>query len=247
MDNLTPIISHQAFEKAGRAIRDFFKYYVHEIHGISFDEILEQFPTYYFVHALVYEMDYEHEINSSTRPENLPRLIAMRDYLLEFFSKHRLLDGPLEDELNKTLEFCELEAKLCSGEVLTEAEILRAIQIKSMDYRILHRLFFKLQSKPYDEDLFGILQPLEMLIEVEYDLAEYEEDVSQNIYNTYRAFERLYAEEAPQKMKQYLAALEEEVCAPLPEELLELTEKYNLSGEIYPAEIRPAYSIPPEG
>jgi len=116
-----------------------------------------------------------------------------------------LLTKRIDDELMDGLQYWRLEQSLCTAltarkEVKVE-DVLRAIRLKSFDYRVLNLLLYGLRNEPVDVAHYEFLSISELLVEIADDLFDYEEDVGKNTFNVLRMFLYIYGpREAPTRI-----------------------------------------------
>ncbi|KAG4920121.1 hypothetical protein JHK82_049074 [Glycine max] len=108
------------------------------------------------------------------------------------------------EELRLGEEYWALERKLCSAltnkeEILVE-DVMKAIHLKSFDYRVLNLLLYQLQGTKVEELHMEFLSISEFLVEVSDDLYDYEDDVLENNFNILRMFIRIYGPSAAPAM-----------------------------------------------
>ncbi|GAU36339.1 hypothetical protein TSUD_321780 [Trifolium subterraneum] len=116
--------------------------------------------------------------------------------LVTIFEQRGLLTERITEELRHGEEYWALERKLCHA-LINEDEILiddvmKAIHLKSFDYRVLNLLLYQLQGAKADELHMEFLSISEFLVEVSDDLYDYEDDVLENNFNVLRMFIRIY-------------------------------------------------------
>ena len=85
-------------------------------------------------------------------------------------------------------EYLYLENKVTSSRAATHAEVLRLVELRSFDLRLLHSMTFALLGRPVDNELLDLLWPVEVLHDIADDLATYHQDIAAGLFNTYDAF-----------------------------------------------------------
>ncbi|KAB5556485.1 hypothetical protein DKX38_007394 [Salix brachista] len=127
---------------------------------------------------------------------------------------HGLLTERINEEFRFGEEYWDLERKLCSAlmnqtEILVE-DVMRAIHLKSFDYRVLNLLLYQLRGEKVNDVHMEFLSISEFLVEVSDDLFDYEDDVLENNFNILRMFVRIYGPAmAPAMLAKYIAEAEE--------------------------------------
>ncbi|KAF9681865.1 hypothetical protein SADUNF_Sadunf05G0047300 [Salix dunnii] len=141
--------------------------------------------------------------------------------LLNQLQHHGLLTERINEEFRFGEEYWDLERKLCSAllnqtEILVE-DVMRAIHLKSFDYRVLNLLLYQLRGEKVNDVHMEFLSISEFLVEVSDDFLafgcmcmakckcvfaiplmgldewfDYEDDVLENNFNIFRMFVRIY-------------------------------------------------------
>nr|KAJ0204208.1 hypothetical protein LSAT_V11C500240950 [Lactuca sativa] len=100
-------------------------------------------------------------------------------------------------ELEFMIPFLEMEFNSFEFHIQIE-DVMRAIHLKSFDYRVLNLLLYQLNGKDINETHMEFLSVSEFLVEVSDDLFDYEDDVLENNFNILRMFVRIHgASSAP--------------------------------------------------
>ncbi|KAJ8765789.1 hypothetical protein K2173_014911 [Erythroxylum novogranatense] len=115
-----------------------------------------------------------------------------------------LMTQRLREELWHGEEYWTLERKLCSAlsnkEEISVEDVMKAIHLKSFDYRVLNLLLYKLRGEKVNDLQMEFLSISEFLVEVSDDLFDYEDNVIENNFNTLRMFVRIYGPSAAPSM-----------------------------------------------
>ncbi|EXB29481.1 hypothetical protein L484_022153 [Morus notabilis] len=164
----------------------------------------------------VYEM-----VTPRTLEENL-RLIAKFTNvfvsdpfrsLVGLLGYHGLLTERIKEEFKHGEEYWALERMLCCALVnrkeISVEDVIKAIHLKSFDYRVLNLLLYQLRGEQVDELHMDFLSISEFLVEVADDLFDYEDDVLDNNFNVLRMFVRIYGASAPTMLAKYITEAEE--------------------------------------
>ncbi|XP_015890788.2 uncharacterized protein LOC107425315 isoform X4 [Ziziphus jujuba] len=136
--------------------------------------------------------------------------------VLEF---HGLLTKRIEQQFKCGEEYWALERGLCSAiidrkEIHVE-DVIKAIHLKSFDYRVLNLLLYQLRGEQVNELHMDFLSVSEFLVEVADDLFDYEDDVVENNFNILRMFVRIYGASAPTMLAKHITEAEEKYNAML--------------------------------
>lgn len=73
-----------------------------------------------------------------------------------------------------------------SGDKVTIHEALAIAEIRSVDLRIMHRVLFQLMGRPYDRSMLNAFRDLEVLMELEDDIASHPNDNRKQTFNICR-------------------------------------------------------------
>ncbi|XP_038990161.1 uncharacterized protein LOC103707949 isoform X2 [Phoenix dactylifera] len=130
-----------------------------------------------------------------------------------------LLTERIRTELRSGAEYWALERKLCrllmgkkKVPLILIEDVMRAIHLKSFDYRVLNLLLYQLRGQEVNELHMEFLSVSEFLVEVSDDLYDYEDDVIDNSFNMLRMFVGLYgASAAPRMLAKCIAEAEEKM------------------------------------
>ncbi|TYI05590.1 hypothetical protein ES332_A10G099400v1 [Gossypium tomentosum] len=108
------------------------------------------------------------------------------------------LRGLLTDreEFRSGEEYWALERKLCCALThkmeISIKNVMRAIHLKSFDYRVLNLLLYQLRGQEVNDLHMEFLSVSEFLVEISDDLFDYEDDVLENNFNILRMFVKIY-------------------------------------------------------
>ncbi|XP_020529010.1 uncharacterized protein LOC18423397 isoform X7 [Amborella trichopoda] len=106
-------------------------------------------------------------------------------------------------------------------------DVMRAIHLKSFDYRVLNLLLYRLRNEEISESHMEFLSVSEFLVEVSDDLFDYEDDVLANNFNILRMFVGIYGvSRAPSELAKYITETEDQFENLKKKLDLELASKY---------------------
>ncbi|XP_043719988.1 uncharacterized protein LOC122667679 isoform X2 [Telopea speciosissima] len=134
--------------------------------------------------------------------------------LILLLERQGLLTERIREELRCGQEYWALERNLCNAllsnkEVFIE-DVMRGIDLKSFDYRVLNLLLYQLRGEQVNELHMEFLSISEFLVEISDDLFDYEDDVVENNFNILRMFVWIYgASVAPSMLAKCIAEAEE--------------------------------------
>ncbi|KAG5534260.1 hypothetical protein RHGRI_022396 [Rhododendron griersonianum] len=122
--------------------------------------------------------------------------------LILLLEHHGLFTEQIREEFRCGEEYWRLERMLCgaltSNKKIEVEDVMRAVHLKSFDYRVLNLLLYQLRSVKVDEVHMEFLSVSEFLVELSDDLFDYEDDVLENNFNVLRMFVGIHgASEAP--------------------------------------------------
>lgn len=236
--HFTPTVSFHAIDKTYSTLKGLIDVYF-PFYGLKEKDFFPLFPILVYAEATIYQIDEENEANIYQQDFVSPHWQHLETILRE----KNLLDSQIEQEFKNALTYYALERKMCSGKPFTLEELKLAHRHKAYDYRVLHRLLYRLRNKPYDEAVIMAFTMGEMMADVEEDLRQYEDEVKKNSFNVYRMFVKLYKQDAPQKIKEYLDELTVKVYAAINQASWLQRSKFKLSLKLYRA-ICPLPKIP---
>uniref|UniRef100_A0A7C9AHM0 Uncharacterized protein n=1 Tax=Opuntia streptacantha TaxID=393608 RepID=A0A7C9AHM0_OPUST len=98
--------------------------------------------------------------------------------LILLLGHHGMLTERIREELSLGEEYWALERKLCTAlrqEVeISIDDVMRAIHLKSFDYRVLNLLLYQLRGEQVNDLHMEFLSVSEFLVEISDDLYDYE-------------------------------------------------------------------------
>nr|CAB3487217.1 unnamed protein product [Digitaria exilis] len=114
------------------------------------------------------------------------------------------LDASNEDSLG-------LNPDNSSSSEISIDDVMKAIHLKSFDYRVLNLLMYQLTGQQVNELHMDFLSISEFLVEISDDLYDYEDDVMNNTFNILRMFVVVYgSSEAPNMLAKCIGEAEEQ-------------------------------------
>ncbi|KAG4179106.1 hypothetical protein ERO13_A10G085100v2 [Gossypium hirsutum] len=116
--------------------------------------------------------------------------------LLNVLELRGLLTDRIREEFRSGEEYWALERKLCCALThkmeISIKNVMRAIHLKSFDYRVLNLLLYQLRGQEVNDLHMEFLSVSEFLVEISDDLFDYEDDVLENNFNILRMFVKIY-------------------------------------------------------
>ncbi|KAK1301985.1 hypothetical protein QJS10_CPB12g01337 [Acorus calamus] len=241
-----PMVGLDAMQRANSTLEDFCRSYFmfHGMDANEPKSIFRFLPFLSFTESYIYQLDNINEellqlSSASSEGPNLPMEMGKSDgnqskgiHLLEVFKcdpfgplvhllhHHGLLIERITTELRLGTEYWTLERKLCHALVkkkkISIEDVMRAIHLKSFDYRILNLLLYQLRGQEVNELHMEFLSVSEFLVEISDDLVDAAgltmrwDDVVKNNFNILRMLVGVYgASVAPSKLSQCITEAEE--------------------------------------
>ncbi|XP_028755165.1 uncharacterized protein LOC114758699 isoform X2 [Neltuma alba] len=213
-DENLAMVGLDSMEDANSTLEDFCRSYF-MFHGLDVckpQSIFKYLPILSFTESYIYQLDRMNEklLQTPTNGESVSggKYEKVTPLLISCISKnpfgplatllgHKgLLTHRIREELRQGEEYWGLERKLCHAlankeEILVE-DVMKAIHLKSFDYRVMNLLLYKLRGEKVEELHMEFLSVSEFLVEVADDLYDYEDDVLENNFNVLRMFVRIY-------------------------------------------------------
>ncbi|BAT86534.1 hypothetical protein VIGAN_04420000 [Vigna angularis var. angularis] len=190
-DNM-PVVGLDSMEMANSTLEDFCRSYL-MFHGLDVSKpqyIFKHLPILSFTESYIYQLDKMNEKLLQT-PNNEKHVFGAKDKretelfvscfsndplrpLVTILEHKGLLTERIREELRHGEEYWALERKLCSAlinkaEILVE-DVMKAVHLKSFDYRVLNLLLYELQGTKVEELHMEFLSISEFLVEVSDDL-----------------------------------------------------------------------------
>nr|XP_007163662.1 hypothetical protein PHAVU_001G253200g [Phaseolus vulgaris]ESW35656.1 hypothetical protein PHAVU_001G253200g [Phaseolus vulgaris] len=189
------VVGLDSMQMANSTLEDFCRSYF-MFHGLDVSKpqsIFKYLPILSFTESYIYQLDKMNEKMLQT-PNNEKCVYGEKDkreidLFVSCFSndpvrplvtvlEHKgLLTERIREELRQGEEYWALERKLCSAlinkeEILVE-DVMKAVHLKSFDYRVLNLLLYELQGTKVEELHMEFLSLSEFLVEVSDDLFTY--------------------------------------------------------------------------
>ncbi|XP_062099820.1 uncharacterized protein LOC133805662 isoform X2 [Humulus lupulus] len=228
------VIGLDAMQRANSTLEDFCRSYF-MFHGMDVNkpqELFKYLPALSFTESYIYQLDSLNE-KILHAPHNGEKILE-KGYeetdlgLIVKFIKvfkndpfrplaallgcHGLFTERIREEFKHGEEYWTLERRLCCSLVdhkeISVEDVIKAIHLKSFDYRVLNLLLYQLRGMQVNEVHMDFLSISEFLVEVADDLFDYEDDVLENNFNILRMFVRIYGTSAPAMLAKYIAEAE---------------------------------------
>lgn len=221
-----PIVTYESLSKAAYILEETFHVFK-PFYGFSNETFFGLYQgVLLFVESMVYQADPEIEAGQRGAAHffDVDPWLARRAIVLGLLKELELLTPEMEALTDSLGRYWQLENQLMAQATISYELIDQALQLRSSDLMLLHHILHALMGLPCRSEVFEALSAMETVFELEFDLREYEQDVADNNFNTYRMFVKLYGEEAYTRMKQEVAYRQqrfEQKVSSLTEELQE--------------------------
>ncbi|KAL2332754.1 hypothetical protein Fmac_013967 [Flemingia macrophylla] len=228
----TAMVGLDSMQMANSTLEDFCRSYF-MFHGLDVSKsqsIFKYLPILSFTESYIYQLDKMNEKLLQT-PNNGKSVFGEKEEsctqlsasyfsndpfrpLMTILEHKGLLTDRIKEEFRHGEEYWALERKLCYAlinkeEILVE-DAMKAIHLKSFDYRVLNLLLYQLRGAKVEELHMEFLSISEFLVEVSDDLYDYEDDVLENSFNILRLFIRIYgASTAPAMLAKCISEAED--------------------------------------
>ncbi|OMO56113.1 hypothetical protein CCACVL1_26738 [Corchorus capsularis] len=226
------MVGLEAMERANSTLEDFCRSYF-MFHGMEINipqMVFKYLPVLSFTESYIYQLDNLNEKITYIPTEGVTALgfekVKHHGWAADVFEKdpfspllnllecRGLLTERIREELSSGEEYWALERKLCCAlmckmEISVE-DVMRAIHLKSFDYRVLNLLLYQLRGEEVNDLHMEFLSVSEFLVEISDDLFDYEDDVLENSFNILRMFVKIYGpSRAPAMLAKYITDAEE--------------------------------------
>ncbi|KAH0996148.1 hypothetical protein GBA52_020012 [Prunus armeniaca] len=229
------MVGLDAMQRANSTLEDFCRSYF-MFHGMDINKpqsVFQYLPVLSFTESYIYQLDRLNEKTLHAPSDEMNMLErgsqAEGQWLISrctnvfksdpfrplscLLECHGLLTKRIQDEFKSGEGYWALERKLCYALInkteIPVEDVIKAINQKSFDYRVLNLLLYQLRGEEVNELHMEFLSISEFLVEVADDLFDYEEDVIENNFNILRMFVRTYGACAPTVLAKYIAEAEE--------------------------------------
>ncbi|OMO73054.1 hypothetical protein COLO4_27275 [Corchorus olitorius] len=234
------MVGLEAMERANSTLEDFCRSYF-MFHGMEINipqMVFRYLPVLSFTESYIYQLDGLNEKITYIPTEGVTALgfekVKHHGWAADVFEKdpfrpllnvlecRGLLTERIREELSSGEEYWALERKLCCAlmckmEISVE-DVMRAIHLKSFDYRVLNLLLYQLRGEEVNDLHMEFLSVSEFLVEISDDLFTQlpndimilQDDVLENSFNILRMFVKIYGpSRAPAMLAKYITDAEE--------------------------------------
>ncbi|MEV6347185.1 hypothetical protein [Actinoplanes sp. NPDC051851] len=207
----------QASREALTKSRDIFREFARDLYfpalALSRWERIRCGPVLFLVEFLVYRVD---AVAEHTRDVDLDadgnqdyrRLVRYKQAFATLLRRLGAYDDAVGHQLDQGEQYVRLENRVTAHDTADHESVLRLVELRSSDLRLLHAMIYPLLGRPLDQRMLDLLWPVEVLADIGNDLAHYEQDVRTGNFNAYAAFVRLYGPDAPRRLRAETARYE---------------------------------------
>lgn len=227
-----PTIGYPEMAKSSLVLFDMAAFYL-PLYGCTWKEFFPHYGVLGLVEGLIYQT--EIALESET-----PRLIwSEQQAQIESFLRGQGLDSPPAcRHLAEIGEYFGLVHQMMQGPV-DQASIRRGMEVRPADIRLLHTLLAQMLGQTHDAELFDLLWPLEVLLDIKANLSEYAQDMQSGHYNTCLQLVRLAGPDASRliqnEQQRYQALLQQRLTGARPSNQRRIAEMMRQHEEEYPS------------
>jgi hypothetical protein len=214
---MTPLAKLRATREALDKSREMFRDFARDLYFPALELTRWQrarcTPVLLLVEFLVYRVDAvaEHTRDVELETDGNEDYRKLVRYKQRFAALLRRL-GAYNDAVGQQLDLGEryvrLENRVTAYGGADHDAVLRLVELRSTDLRLLHAMIYALLGRPVDRQLLDLLWPVEVLADIGNDLAHYAQDVGSGNFNAYHALVRLHGPAAPQRLRTETARYE---------------------------------------
>lgn len=173
-------VSVSSLRKATRVLKAFSGVHV-PLLEVSADNYQDNLGVLFFASSALYQADDQNETGRSGVP-SLQRL-------LQDLERNGIMSAILKRRFEEGARYFRIEQRLRQGQRLSEAQVFEALQLRSTDFRILTEILLLLTGHRPPCNVWSTLTVIEMVMELDDDLASVEADASARTFNFFNAIE----------------------------------------------------------
>lgn len=142
--------------------------------------------------------------------------------IFDLLAEEQITHPRIPKYLDDIEAFFILIHKLVYQGEITHANIVRAMELAPADFRLLHTIFCCASGLPVNENLLDLLEPIEVLRDIHWHIANMADDLEHGYFNLYQMFLQLYGEQTAGQLQAEQKRLEQ-----LLEERLAISDEQN--------------------
>ncbi len=194
-------IGYHPLKVATMVLQDMRAYYLPIYHltpqdGCSHDALLV------FIEGLICqgeeEMERAAKATRDTALHRQPNLVAWQQsktQILDLLAEEQIAHPRISQYLDDIEAFFILIHKLVYQGEITHPNVVRAMELAPADFRLLHTVFCCASGQPVNEQLLNLLEPLEVLRDIHWHIANLADDLEHGYFNLYQMFLQLHGNE----------------------------------------------------
>lgn len=195
-----------AIQKSGRVLWAFSEFYL-PFYGLGVEDLFRRWGLLAGIAALVYDVDEAAEVDLATRTR--PDLLVLR----RFLARHITVDSRIAKLLDDARRYYDAERAMMQPDASYSFDnVIEATNLRSFDFRLMHRALVQLENEGYDEALFMWFEGFEALMEIEDDLQTVETDAQRGTFNAPNLARRVEMD-ATSMLELWRTEKERELCA----------------------------------
>lgn len=115
--------------------------------------------------------------------------------ILDLLAEEQISHPRIPQYLDDIEGFFVLIHKLVYEGEITHANVVQAMELAPADFRLLHTVFCCASGLPVNENLLDLLEPLEVLRDIHWHIANMADDLEHGYFNLYQMFLQLYGDQ----------------------------------------------------
>jgi hypothetical protein len=218
---MTHAIRYPEMQKSQLVLYDIAAFYL-PLYGQSWSAFFPHYAILGIVEGLIYQVELALEQTRTPSVLDVNPWVKKEQEIEAFLAEHQLDLPVILPYLNEVGQYFQLVQQTQTLNTFTPAGVIRTLERRPADIRLLHAILTQLLGEPYDESLFALLWPLEVLLDLKANLTEYADDLKTGHYNSYQMLVKLYGSQAPSYVKaeqaRYQTLLHERLVLASPEQ-----------------------------
>ena len=115
--------------------------------------------------------------------------------IFDLLAEEQITHPRIPKYLDDIEAFFILIHKLVYQGEITHANIVRAMELAPADFRLLHTIFCCASGLPVNENLLDLLEPIEVLRDIHWHIANMADDLEHGYFNLYQMFLKVHGDE----------------------------------------------------
>lgn len=233
-----PKIGYPEMEKSSLVLFDMAAFYL-PLYNYDWRQFFPHYAVLGVVEGLIYQTEIVLEKSPST-------LIweEQHQQILGFLQSQNLITDVIYQYLHELGQYFEQVHDIQTGGEFDQAKLMKTAELRPSDIRLLHAILTQRLNQLYDESLFDLLWPLEVLLDIKANLTEYVDDVQTGHHNIYHQLVNMHEHKAIEYMQKeqehYQTLLQDRLATASPENKARLQVMINQHEQEYPSVPIPA-------